>query len=65
MLVWFLASFSCFFIISLTEINFIVPSAVLTAEEQRDIMLMIVGRSPIGTPISTNILPRNRALTAL
>ena len=37
-----------------------VPSGILNWEEQRDIMLMIGGASPVGTPISIQILPRRR-----
>ena len=46
-------------------IDFLVPSDVLTAEEQRDIMLMIARRSPVGTPISINILPRRSEFTII
>lgn len=30
---------------------FSVPSGVLSAEEQRDMMLMIAGQKPVGKPI--------------
>ena len=46
-------------------IDFLVPSDVLTAEEQRDILLMIARRSPLGTPISINILPRRSVFTII
>ena len=37
---------------------FAVPTGILTKEEQLDIMLLIGGETPIGTPICASILPR-------